>query len=197
MVCRPALFIYKPRRKVTLNRGVSFVTIGATLWYQDDNNVTRYTWAFDIDKKVSQNRLWDIIRYIEKQLETKIVMIVETEKGYHLYIDKYWYSVTKAYHEIRRVYKKIPELDVGHIRVSYLRHKKYNCWGIIRVSGKYENTCLRVVAECIDSVVDLCHRNYLRHIYNLLNILRHFDTETLIDTLKRLYGLRIFGLDPA
>ncbi len=173
--CSPIPVAYVPRRSAAYNRHATTITLGIHLLYIDTNMQIRYTAAIDIDRKVSEDRLKQIVNTVEKLLQCRVVMICETCKGYHLYIDKYWYNPNRLIRLLTRLVKHVPEMDKYQVKLGIVRQRVSDLWMIVRIGGKYGKPDIDVTYDDIDSVSDPCHRNWLRDVKNLIQYLKTVD----------------------
>jgi len=181
MICEPIMLKYTPSRKATKNRVKPLETIGIYLMYPDERLQIRYTYAFDIDKKVTRQRLQQIIETIKKHLKCDIPMICETSKGYHIYISKFWYNPYKTYAEIMKLRKHVPEFDYLQLKLGFMRLRKIDTWAIIRVGGKYETPDIKVIYFDPSCINDLCHRSWIKHVYLLIKLYNEVSQYVDID----------------
>jgi len=182
--CRPIPVAYVPRRKAMNHRQVPNVTIGVYCVYVDDMLQLRYTTALDIDKKVSETRLRQIVETVEKMLQCRVCMVCETCKGYHIYVNKYWYNVTKLYTLLMKLTRHVPEIDKYQIRLGWDRSETYCGWMIIRVGGKYDTSDINVIQYEPELCTDDCHRKWIEGVREMIEMCKRFETSEILEMLR-------------
>ena len=174
--CVPIVVLYSNiKRKNVLNREVPVPAIGVTLYFftsrvtkSDLDRLYRcgkvaYTWVLDVDSKININQALRTVR--NRGFEP--VLVVETDKGYHIYLNYVAKTPERVYSDMYVLEKILG--DPGHIVLAKRRQRRGNpIWGVVRVGGKYVSAKMDIVYDAVETIDNYCLRKWLCKVRELI-----------------------------